>query len=152
MKSRGKIYKDLSSSTLEGQVANSTSSNYYLFLCPIHHANFSLLSGPHGRQRVRRVYTAPPTSSSKEANDFDSAHAALHKAAACVSNRVSSPVGGTPFSPSNNWQTTYEVLADATKCACDMYKQRNTGGEMWDMCPDCTFVSLCCSKFDSSFG
>ncbi|RKL43269.1 hypothetical protein BFJ72_g4682 [Fusarium proliferatum] len=42
------------------------------------------------------------------------AYAATHKAAACVSNRMSSPVGGTPFSPSYNWQTTYEVLTDAT--------------------------------------
>ncbi|KAG5766505.1 hypothetical protein H9Q72_005433 [Fusarium xylarioides] len=56
------------------------------------------------------------------------AHAATNKAAACVSNRISFPVGGTPFSPSYYWQTTYEVLADATKCACDMYKQRSTGG------------------------
>lgn len=87
-------------------------------------------------------YATPPTSSSREANTFDSAHVATHKAAACVSNRMSSPVGGTPFSPSYNWQTTYEVLADATKCACDMYNQRSTGDEWWDTCTDCTFVSF----------
>ncbi|EGU86523.1 hypothetical protein IWW34DRAFT_791100 [Fusarium oxysporum f. sp. albedinis] len=65
---------------------------------------------------------------------------------------VSSPVGGTPFSPSYNWQTTYEVLADATKCACDMYKQRNTGGEMWDTCPDCTFDGTICNSAEGHMG
>ncbi|KAM0546657.1 hypothetical protein ACHAPJ_010795 [Fusarium lateritium] len=80
------------------------------------------------------------------------AQAALHKSAACVSNRVSQPVGGTPFSPSNNWQTTYEVLADATECACNMYKARNTGSEQWDTCPDCTFDGTLCNSADGHMG
>lgn len=72
---------------------------------------------------------------------LDSVYADLHNAAACVSNRRSSPIGGTPWSVSYNWQTSYEVLPDATKCACDYYKNRNTGDKQWDQCPDCTFVS-----------
>ncbi|KAF5579285.1 hypothetical protein FPCIR_11167 [Fusarium pseudocircinatum] len=80
------------------------------------------------------------------------AHAATHKAAACVSNRISSPVGGTPFSPSYNWQTTYEVLADATKCACDMYNQRSTGDEWWDTCTDCTFDGTICNSAEGHIG
>ncbi|KAF4965143.1 hypothetical protein FSARC_7010 [Fusarium sarcochroum] len=81
-----------------------------------------------------------------------SVHAALHKSAACVSNRVSSPVGGTPFSPSNNWQTTYEVLTGATECACNKYKQRNTGSEKWDTCPDCTFDGTLCNSAEGHIG
>ena len=29
----------------------------------------------------------------------------------------------------------------ATKAACTAYKNRNTGGEQWDTCPDCAMVS-----------
>ncbi|KAG4260903.1 hypothetical protein FPRO06_02008 [Fusarium proliferatum] len=80
------------------------------------------------------------------------AYAATHKAAACVSNRMSSPVGGTPFSPSYNWQTTYEVLTDATKCACDYYKARDKGSEWWNTCPDCTFDGTICTSADGHIG
>lgn len=31
--------------------------------------------------------------------------------------------------------------ADATKKACEAYKNRNTGNKQWDKCPDCTLVS-----------
>ncbi|GKT95350.1 hypothetical protein Ct61P_13200 [Colletotrichum tofieldiae] len=51
----------------------------------------------------------------------------LHHQAVCVKNRVESPVGGTPWSVSYTWSNNYEILADATKCACDYYKNRNTG-------------------------
>ncbi|KPM38659.1 hypothetical protein AK830_g7921 [Neonectria ditissima] len=67
------------------------------------------------------------------------AYADLHRAATCVSNRKSSTVGGTAWSVSYNWQTSYEVLPDATKCACEYYRNRNTGDKQWDQCPDCTF-------------
>ncbi|KAF4540329.1 uncharacterized protein LTHEOB_9425 [Lasiodiplodia theobromae] len=80
------------------------------------------------------------------------AYADLHKAAACVSNRRSSPVGGTGWSVSYNWQTSYEVLPDATKCACDYYKQRNTGSNQWDTCPDCTFDGLTCNSAAKHIG
>lgn len=49
--------------------------------------------------------------------------------------------GGTPFSVSYNWNVNYEILPDATKCACDYYRRRNTGNNKWDKCPDCWFVS-----------
>ncbi|KAL1649420.1 hypothetical protein SLS58_001475 [Diplodia intermedia] len=80
-------------------------------------------------------------------------YAALHNSAACVSNQKSSPVGGTAWSVSYNWQTSYEVLPDATKCACDLYKLRNTGDNQWDQCPDCTFADgLACSSAGKHIG
>ncbi|OJD32233.1 uncharacterized protein BKCO1_4000098 [Diplodia corticola] len=80
-------------------------------------------------------------------------YAALHTAAVCVSNRVSSTVGGTAWSVSYNWQTSYEVLPDATKCACDLYKARNTGNNQWDQCPDCTFGDgLACNSAGKHIG
>ncbi|CAF3451175.1 hypothetical protein SNK03_002732 [Fusarium graminearum] len=72
--------------------------------------------------------------------------AGTHKAAACVSNRVSAPFGGSAWSVSYNWKTTYEVLPDATKCACDFYKARNKGSEWWNTCPDCTFDGTVCNS------
>jgi len=60
--------------------------------------------------------------------------------AVCVTGRKYSQIGGTPFSPSYTWSKDYEILPDETKCACDLYKQRNTGNNQWDQCPDCTFV------------
>ncbi|KAF6829614.1 hypothetical protein CMUS01_08102 [Colletotrichum musicola] len=74
------------------------------------------------------------------------ATAALHKTAVCVGGRTSSPIGGTPYSPSYNWVKNYEILPDATKCACEMYKNRNTGDNQWDKCPDCTFDGLGCNS------
>lgn len=35
----------------------------------------------------------------------------------------------------------------ATKAACTAYKNRNTGGEQWDTCPDCAMVSYSPSPF-----
>ncbi|KAF6808461.1 hypothetical protein CSOJ01_07504 [Colletotrichum sojae] len=70
---------------------------------------------------------------------LNSVTADLHKTAVCVGGRTSSPIGGTPYSPSYNWVKNYEILPDATKCACEMYKNRNTGDNQWDKCPDCTF-------------
>ncbi|KAL3607649.1 hypothetical protein FPOAC2_02636 [Fusarium poae] len=78
--------------------------------------------------------------------------AATHKAAACVSNRVSSPMGGTAWSVSYNWQTTYEVLADATECACNYYKARNKGSEWWNTCPDCAFDGTVCNSPEGHIG
>ncbi|KAF5566711.1 hypothetical protein FPHYL_3652 [Fusarium phyllophilum] len=65
------------------------------------------------------------------------AHADTHKAAA---------------SQATNWQTTYEVLADATKCACDTYNQRSTGDEWWDTCTDCTFDGTICNSAEGHIG
>lgn len=69
-----------------------------------------------------------------------STFAKLHNVAVCVSNRKYSEIGGTPFSPSYTWSKEYEILPDETKCACDLYRQRNTGDKQHDQCPDCTFV------------
>ncbi|KAH7125772.1 hypothetical protein B0J11DRAFT_568497 [Dendryphion nanum] len=73
-----------------------------------------------------------------------SAIADLHNAAVCVTGRTYSPIGGTPFSPSQTWAKHFEILPDATKCACDAYRRRNTGNKQWDQCPDCTFDGLQC--------
>ena len=71
-----------------------------------------------------------------------SASADLHWAAACVDGRTSSPIGGTPFSVSYNWAKNFIMNPGATQCACNYYRNRNTGGKHWDRCPDCTFVRL----------
>ncbi|CAG9996392.1 unnamed protein product, partial [Clonostachys byssicola] len=55
----------------------------------------------------------------------ESVQADLHKSAACVTGRDGS---------------SFELLPNATKCACEFYFQRNTGDKQWDQCPDCTFV------------
>ncbi|KAJ5107114.1 hypothetical protein N7456_003789 [Penicillium angulare] len=70
----------------------------------------------------------------------------LHNVAVCISDRKYSEIGGTPFSPSYTWSKEYEILPDATKCACDYYKQRNTGDKQWDQCPDCTFDGTYCNS------
>ncbi|XPS70768.1 hypothetical protein M3J09_002970 [Ascochyta lentis] len=75
-----------------------------------------------------------------------------HNYAVCVTGRVYEAVGGTPFSPSQTWAKNFEILPDATKCACDAYRLRNTGGEKWDTCPDCTFDGLQCSSNDWHIG
>ncbi|OQE19595.1 hypothetical protein PENSTE_c015G08306 [Penicillium steckii] len=72
------------------------------------------------------------------------AFAKLHNVAVCVTGRKYSEVGGTPFSPSYTWSKDYEILPDETKCACDLYKQRNTGSNQWDQCPDCNFDGNYC--------
>jgi hypothetical protein len=48
----------------------------------------------------------------------------LHSDAVCFDS-----VGG---------QNVYNEIA--TRAACTSYLQRNTGGEQWDTCPDCTMV------------
>ncbi|KAK1641471.1 hypothetical protein BDP81DRAFT_419000 [Colletotrichum phormii] len=70
------------------------------------------------------------------------ANAKVHNASVCVTNRQEMPVGGTGWSVSYTWSKNYEILPDATKCACNYYKNRNTGNKQWDKCPDCTFVSI----------
>ncbi|CCF31957.1 hypothetical protein CH063_04436, partial [Colletotrichum higginsianum] len=34
---------------------------------------------------------------------------------------------------------------EATECACELYKTRNTGNKPWDSCPDCFYnpVRVC---------
>lgn len=65
----------------------------------------------------------------------------LHSSAVCVSGRQIGHPGGTPFSPGmGGFPKTYEILLDATECACGYYRRRNTGNKQWDQCPDCTFV------------
>ncbi|KAG8162658.1 hypothetical protein KVR01_007136 [Diaporthe batatas] len=73
------------------------------------------------------------------------AFAKLHSAAVCVQNRSYGSTGnGTPYGLAYGSYTQYEIDAAATKCACTMYKARNTGNEQWDKCPDCTFDGLQC--------
>ncbi|KAF7933894.1 uncharacterized protein EAE98_003603 [Botrytis deweyae] len=45
--------------------------------------------------------------------------------------------------------------ADATAKACTNYKNRNTGSEQWDTCPDCTMITTGiphCESADSHIG
>ncbi|KAI1406409.1 hypothetical protein F4819DRAFT_440372 [Hypoxylon fuscum] len=67
------------------------------------------------------------------------AAADLHNAAACIAAR-DSDIGG------------YEILPNATSCACEHYKNRNTGEEQWDQCPDCTFDDLVCNSAGKHIG
>jgi hypothetical protein len=46
-------------------------------------------------------------------------------------------------------QNVYNVVA--TIAACTAYLNRNTGGEQWDTCPDCTMVSVTKYVDSSSF-
>uniref|UniRef100_A0A8H7KDU2 Uncharacterized protein n=1 Tax=Bionectria ochroleuca TaxID=29856 RepID=A0A8H7KDU2_BIOOC len=66
-----------------------------------------------------------------------SVHADLHKSAACVTGRDGS---------------SFELLPNATQCACDFYLKRNTGDKQWDQCPDCTFDGTLCNSADSHIG
>ncbi|KAG5745833.1 hypothetical protein H9Q69_012282 [Fusarium xylarioides] len=74
------------------------------------------------------------------------ASAKLHSQAVCVTNRHYDPIGGTPWSPSYNWKVNYEILPDATNCACAYYRNRNTGNKQWDKCPDCKFDGFACGS------
>ncbi|KAH9882757.1 hypothetical protein J1614_000123 [Plenodomus biglobosus] len=67
------------------------------------------------------------------------ATADLHKFAVCIYGLTSTPIGGSPFSVSYNWAKKFSINSEATKCACDLYRQRNTGTNQWDVCPDCTY-------------
>ncbi|KAH7353581.1 hypothetical protein B0T11DRAFT_356771 [Plectosphaerella cucumerina] len=70
----------------------------------------------------------------------------LHNVAVCVDQRTSSPIGGTGSSVSYNWAKAYVLNPTATKCACDLYKRRNTGNKQWDQCPDCWFDGVYCNS------
>ncbi|KAG9959936.1 hypothetical protein KCU61_g6992, partial [Aureobasidium melanogenum] len=78
--------------------------------------------------------------------------AKLHSTAVCVTGRTSSPVGGSAWSVSYNWQKNYEIDLKATQCACDHYKRRNTGNNQWDKCEDCTFDGLQCNSAEWHIG
>lgn len=67
----------------------------------------------------------------------------MHEWAFCVKNRVEAPSGGTAFSPSYSWNKNFDIDTNATQCACTMYRNRNTGGEWWDTCPDCVYDEVC---------
>ncbi|KAF4460669.1 hypothetical protein FALBO_12542 [Fusarium albosuccineum] len=68
---------------------------------------------------------------------FGVVHADLHKSAACVSSRDGS---------------TFELLPNATSCACGFYLNRNTRQNHWDQCPDCTFDGTICNSADGHIG
>ncbi|OHE98672.1 hypothetical protein CORC01_06123 [Colletotrichum orchidophilum] len=78
--------------------------------------------------------------------------ARLHHQGFCVKDRSEAPVGGSGWSVSYTWSKTYEIMPDATKCACIFYKNRNTGNEKWDQCPDCTFDGLSCNSSAQHIG
>ncbi|KAH6988918.1 hypothetical protein BKA56DRAFT_652408 [Ilyonectria sp. MPI-CAGE-AT-0026] len=79
-----------------------------------------------------------------------SAFGRLHHAASCRGDRIDSPIGGTAWSVSYNWQTTYEIMVDATKCACRYYHARTAGHN----CPDCTYndSQLACTSAGGLIG
>ncbi|WYZ35362.1 hypothetical protein EsH8_X_000009 [Colletotrichum jinshuiense] len=73
------------------------------------------------------------------------AAAKLHSAAVCVTARQYGSTGnGTPYGLTYGSYKDYEIVTDATKCACNKYKARNTGNNQWDKCPDCNFNGLEC--------
>ncbi|KAL0933664.1 uncharacterized protein CTRU02_210463 [Colletotrichum truncatum] len=81
-----------------------------------------------------------------------SVEAKLHDYGACVRNRIITPIGGTPWSVSYNWDKTYQVMPEATRCACDYYRQRNTGTMQWDTCPDCVMEGDLCHSAEWHIG
>ncbi|KAK1974172.1 hypothetical protein LZ30DRAFT_741257 [Colletotrichum cereale] len=78
--------------------------------------------------------------------------AKLHFQASCVKDLVEAPSGGTPGSVSYTWDQYYEILGEATRCACELYRQRNTGNKQWDQCPDCQFDGVYCNSNDWHIG
>ncbi|TLS24999.1 hypothetical protein PpBr36_06908 [Pyricularia pennisetigena] len=73
------------------------------------------------------------------------AAARLHSAAVCVQNRSYGSTGnGTPYGLSYGSFTDYEIDTSATQCACGYYRNRNTGNNQWDHCPDCAFDGIQC--------
>ncbi|TQN68379.1 hypothetical protein CSHISOI_07115 [Colletotrichum shisoi] len=71
--------------------------------------------------------------------------AKLHDAAVCVTARQYGSTGnGTPYGITYGSYKDYQILPEATKCACNYYKNRNTGNKQWDKCPDCNYDGLQC--------
>ncbi|KAM5344912.1 hypothetical protein ACJ41O_010774 [Fusarium nematophilum] len=46
----------------------------------------------------------------------------------------------------------YVINKAATECACNRYKNRNTGSKHWDQCPDCQFDGTYCRSRDAHIG
>ncbi|KAL8353892.1 hypothetical protein RB601_003642 [Gaeumannomyces tritici] len=65
----------------------------------------------------------------------------FHYAAVCVTGRTAPNDG-----------QRYEIFGNATRCACDHYKNRNTGNKKWDKCPNCKFDGLQCNSGDWHIG
>ncbi|KAH0433854.1 hypothetical protein CcaCcLH18_05606 [Colletotrichum camelliae] len=75
------------------------------------------------------------------------ATAKLHNAAVCVTQRTSGSTGnGTPYGLGYGSWKEYQIDTDATRCACNYYRNRNTGNNQWDKCPDCRFDGLQCTS------
>ncbi|KXH28968.1 hypothetical protein CNYM01_13897 [Colletotrichum nymphaeae SA-01] len=56
------------------------------------------------------------------------AFAKMHNAAVCVKNRQRGSTGnGTPYGITYGSWTEYEIDTAGTQCACNYYKNRNTG-------------------------
>ncbi|TLD09547.1 hypothetical protein PspLS_11857 [Pyricularia sp. CBS 133598] len=73
------------------------------------------------------------------------ASARLHSAAVCVQNRSYGSTGnGTPYGLSYGSFADYEIDTAATQCACIFYKNRHSGNNQWDSCPDCVFDGIQC--------
>ncbi|KAK1454530.1 hypothetical protein CMEL01_16662 [Colletotrichum melonis] len=69
----------------------------------------------------------------------------MHNAAVCVKNRQRGSTGnGTPYGITYGSWTEYEIDTAGTQCACNYYKNRSTGNNQWDKCPDCHFDGLQC--------
>ncbi|CAA9965413.1 hypothetical protein PTMSG1_08772 [Pyrenophora teres f. maculata] len=62
--------------------------------------------------------------------------AKLHKQGLCADN-VAEP---TPEDPWVDQQWVYNDAA--TRAMCNSYRNRNTGGEWWDTCPDCQMTVI----------
>ncbi|KAH9867698.1 hypothetical protein IAQ61_008292 [Plenodomus lingam] len=66
----------------------------------------------------------------------------VHNATVCVKDRTWHQIGlGTPQSPSIRYVPHFTINNKATECACNYYRQRNTGDKHWDTCTDCKYVS-----------
>ncbi|KAF7128655.1 hypothetical protein CNMCM5793_003506 [Aspergillus hiratsukae] len=74
------------------------------------------------------------------------ASASLHNIAVCVTDRQYAPIGGTAWSVSYNWAEQYTIDTAATQCACNFYRNRNTGSNWWDTCTDCYFDGTYCNS------
>ncbi|KAK1703463.1 hypothetical protein BDP67DRAFT_549793 [Colletotrichum lupini] len=74
----------------------------------------------------------------------------MHNAAVCVKNRQRGSTGnGTPYGITYGSWTEYEIDTAGTQCACNHYKNRSTGNNQWDKCPNCHFddeITYYCEK------